>query len=108
MAGSVARLPNGSRGNGDGVPPFEVYRMAVDEYRFQAQYNWSRTQYLLGLNVAVLAAATAVAATPGKGAVLVFAFGVVASILSALDVRTQHDYYRAARVGADIILARQV
>jgi hypothetical protein len=46
MAGTVARLPSNSQ-NGDGIPPADLYRIAVEEYRFQAKYNWSRTQYLL-------------------------------------------------------------
>ena len=95
MAASVARLPGNPPG--DGIPPVELYKIAVDEYRFQAQYNWSRTQYLLGFNAAVLVAATAVAAQPGRGAALVFLFGSVVACLSIVVVRTQHDYYRAAR-----------
>jgi hypothetical protein len=74
-----------------------VYKIAVEEYRFQAQFNWSRTQYLLAFNVAILAAATAVASQPGRSAALVFALGAVAALLSAAVVRVQHGYYRAAR-----------
>ncbi len=95
MPGSVARLPQPP--NGDGIPPAELYRIAVEEYRFQAQYNWSRTQYLLGFNVAVLAAALALVERSGRGAALVFLVGLCAAILSAAVVRQQHDYYRAAR-----------
>lgn len=73
----------------------EVYRVAVEEYRFQATFNWSRTQYLLAFNAAILAAAVAVAG--GRPAVLVFALGAVTSVLSAWAVHTQHGYYRAAR-----------
>lgn len=91
-------MPRRDPGDGQGgVPPADVYRVAVEEYRFQATYNWSRTQYLLALNVAVLAAGAAVASNPGKGAALVFLFGALASALSILVVRQQHDYYRAAR-----------
>ncbi|MEJ7741251.1 MAG: hypothetical protein WKF73_01150 [Nocardioidaceae bacterium] len=49
----------------------------MEEYRFQAQYNWSRTQYLLGFNVAILVAGTVVAARPGRGAALVFLLGAI-------------------------------
>jgi hypothetical protein len=97
VAGSVARLPSGEPGNGDGVPPADVYKIAVEEYRFQAQYNWSRTQYLLAFNVGILAAATAVALQPGASAALVFGLGAIASLLSMSVVRVQHGYYRAAR-----------
>ncbi len=96
MAGSVARLPQEPT-NGGEVPPGDLYKMAVEEYRFQAQYNWSRTQYLLAFNAAILTAAAAVASRPGRSAALVFILGSVAAGLSTLVVRTQHDYYRAAR-----------
>lgn len=75
----------------------DVYRASIEEYRFQAQFNWSRTQYLLAFNAAILASATAVAATPGRGAALVFLAGVVTAFLSGFVVKTQHGYYRAAR-----------
>ena len=95
MSASVARLPD--RGDNGGLPPSDLYKTAIDEYRFQAQFNWSRTQYLLALNSAILAAATAVASRPGQGAALVFALGAVTAIMSGFIMRTQSDYYRAAR-----------
>ncbi|MEJ5945471.1 hypothetical protein WDZ17_09225 [Pseudokineococcus basanitobsidens] len=73
----------------------DLYRVAVEEYRFQAQFNWSRTQYLLAFNAAILAAAVAVSG--GRPAALVFGLGAVAAVLSASAVHTQHGYYRAAR-----------
>jgi hypothetical protein len=96
MPGSVARLsqpPN----DGGGISPADLYKIAVDEYRFQAQYNWSRTQYLLGFNAAVLAAALALVERSGRSSALVFLVGLCAAVLSAAVVRQQHDYYRAAR-----------
>jgi hypothetical protein len=96
MAGSVARLPQEPT-NGDGLPPAELYKLALDEYRFQAQFNWSRTQYLLAFNAAILTAASAVASRPGRSAALVFVLGAAAALLSLVAVRTQHGYYRAAR-----------
>jgi hypothetical protein len=69
----------------------------VEEYRFQAQFNWSRTQYMLVFNTAILAAASAIASRPGHSAALVFLLGVIACLLSFFVMRTQHGYYRAAR-----------
>lgn len=97
MGSPVARFPRGAGDDGDGVPPVEVYKAAIDEYRFQAQFNWTRTQYMIVFNAGILVAATAVASRSGHGAVLVFAFGVVTCALAVLVMRTQHDYYRAAR-----------
>lgn len=97
MTGSVSRIPNGTSDSGEPVPPADMYKVAVEEYRFQAQYNWSRTQYMLVFNTGIVAAATAVASRPGRGASLVYVLGFVSACLSLLIVRTQHDYYRAAR-----------
>jgi hypothetical protein len=96
MAAAVTPWPVDPSG-GEPLPPADAYKIAVDEYRFQAQFNWSRTQYLLGLNVVVLVAGTGVASRPGVGAALVFAFGALAAALSASVVHTQHGYYRATR-----------
>ena len=72
-------------------------KQAVDEYRFQVQFNWSRTQYLLALNVAILVAGTAVAAQGGASAGLVFGLGIPIAALTGMAVRTMHGYYRNAR-----------
>lgn len=96
MARSMARWPE-EPADGGGVPPADIYKVAVDEYRFQAQHNWSRTQYLLALNAGILTAGAAVASQGGRGAAPVFLLGVAAAALTGLAVGTQHDYYRAAR-----------
>ena len=80
-----------------GIPPTDTYRIAIDEYRFQAQFNWSRTQYLLAFNAAILAAASGLYVPAGVISLLVFALGGVAALSSLRVVTTQHGYYRAAR-----------
>jgi hypothetical protein len=75
----------------------ELYRLAVEEYRFQAEYNWRRTQYLLAFNVAVAALGIALEPRSSVGAVTIFALGLVAALLTVLVVRVMHGYYRHAR-----------
>lgn len=75
----------------------DLYKTAVDEYRFQARYNWSRTQYLLAFNAGILAVAVGLASQPGRLAALTFGLGLVAAVLSMSVVNVQHGYYRAAR-----------
>lgn len=79
------------------LPPIDLYRLAIEEYRFQAQFNWTRTQYLLGFNVAILAAGTAVSGSFGGFALPVFILGAIAAVVTLLVMRQQADYYRAAR-----------
>jgi len=94
---------------GDGGRDLDLYRLAVEEYRFQAEFNWRRTQYLLALNVAVAALGVALAGMSGAAAAPIFGLGVAACALCALVTRQQHDYYRAARdrmrrIEADLVL----
>lgn len=83
--------------SGDGIPPADRLKIAIEEYRFQAEFNWSRSQYLLAFSAAVLAAGSAVAAQGGRSATLIFGLGAVAALMSCAVIRVQHGYYRAAR-----------
>ncbi len=96
--GGSATGGSGKRSHGTGnIPPADLYRTAIEEYRFQAQYNWSRTQYLLAFNAAVLAVATGLFVPAGVISALVFALGGFASWTTLKVIGTQHEYYRAAR-----------
>ena len=75
----------------------ELYKAAVDEYRFQVTFNWSRTQYLLAFNVIILGAAVGLAPRSDVLAVPVFLLGALAASMSYVAGHTQHQYYRAAR-----------
>jgi hypothetical protein len=95
--GGVLRTFRTDGDSDDPLPPIDLYRLAVEEYRFQAEFNWKRTQYLLAFNAAILAAGTAVSGRFGEFAIPVFALGMVACLLAILVQRQQHSYYRAAR-----------
>ena len=82
---------------GEDPPAGELYRVAVEEYRFQARFNWSRVQYLLAFNAGILAAGVALASQSGGLAAVVFGLGIVACVLTVLVHRVQHSYYRKAR-----------
>ena len=82
--------------------PHEVdnYRLLVEEYRFQVQLNWSRTQYLLLASVTLLAAAVGLDGTLGTdslGRVALFLLPAVVALLGVFLVGRQHEYYRSAR-----------
>ncbi|HWC39639.1 MAG TPA: hypothetical protein VG476_13970 [Acidimicrobiales bacterium] len=97
MSGQVQHFVGPEPDDGDPIPPADLWRNAVEEYRFQAGYNWSRTQYLFVFNAGILTAAVVTAHTSGTAAIAVFALGIVAAIVTIGVVRTQHGYYRAAR-----------
>lgn len=79
----------------------DLYRLAVEEYRFQVNLNWERTQYLLALNVGVLGLGIGLLSVHMHAALVltacVFALGAGAAALSMMALRTQHSYYRATR-----------
>lgn len=72
----------------------------MDEYRFQVNLNWSRSQYYFVLNVAVLAAGLALlsaATAPDGVAMAVFFGGAVSCVLAILASKTQKTYYENTR-----------
>jgi hypothetical protein len=77
----------------------DLYRIAVDEYRFQVKLNWDRTAYLITLNSGLIAVATGLLKV-GSAAVLdifvagVFLVGAVVSAVSIKNILTGHRYYR--------------
>ncbi|HEY5879526.1 MAG TPA: hypothetical protein VIU11_11480 [Nakamurella sp.] len=76
----------------------DLYRESLAEYRFQAQFNWSRAQYWLVFNAGILTAGVALlAGTHSRLVVIVFVIGVVCCLLSARAVQVAHLYYRASR-----------
>lgn len=96
---SAQSVPPWARDDGshDDGSRLELYRLAVEEYRFQVEHNWKRTQYLLAFNVAITALGVALEPKSQGGAVVVFLLGAAASVLGFAVTRVQHDYYRAAR-----------
>lgn len=85
---------------GDREERLDLYRIAVEEYRFQVQLNWDRAKYLLGFNVAVISVgAGLVQLGPSVTPLLagVFLVGALAAILSVIAVALQHSYYQRIR-----------
>jgi hypothetical protein len=77
----------------------EVYKIAVEEYRFQVRLNADRSRDFIVLNSAIIAAAITLLgqARMSLRAGMVFLIGFAVAVLSALGTHTQHGYYRDAR-----------
>lgn len=76
------------------------YARAVEEYRFQVELNWRRSEYFFVLNIGVLIAASTMLSSGGvpRGLVAVlFGVGALLAFLSFLANDVQHGYYRSAR-----------
>lgn len=79
----------------------ELYRIALEEYRFQVNLNWNRTQYYLALNIGLIGIATGILElAEGSVSLLtggLYLAGLVCCSLSYAAVRVQQGYYQAAR-----------
>src|SRR2546422_11317465 len=89
---------------------FELYKLAIDEYRFQVELNWKRSQYYFVLNAAIIALGANFLRGDKKDdwivAAWVFGGGLLIVGLSLLATFTQHEYYRAARDGKTMLETR--
>lgn len=79
----------------------ELYKLALEDYRFQVQLNWGRSQYFLVLNLTVTSIATGIMRLPGGefgilGAVIYF-LGALFCAFSIVALQTQRKYYISAR-----------
>lgn len=76
----------------------ELYKIAVEEYRFQVTLNAARSRDYLVLNSAVIAAGvTLLGQKANLLAGAVFLAGACVATLAGLVTHTQHNYYREAR-----------
>jgi hypothetical protein len=78
---------------------FELYKIALDEYRFQVKLNWDRTTFHLSLNSGLIAISTGLlkigSASPVTLAVAgVFFMGMCVSAIGVVTVLKGHEYYR--------------
>lgn len=100
-------MPNPvSKPTGEQTSPEEarlehLHSIAVDEYRFQVNLNWKRTQYFFALSAALLAVAANTLRIDGDEASLaslpIFVLGLLVALLAMLVEKTQKRYYQQAR-----------
>lgn len=100
---------------GEATPPepvwlWDQYVVAVEEYRFQVDLNWRRSQYSFALCAAVLAASFALlnsaARVPDLLIALAFGASAAISLLAMASMRTQAAYYRSARTTKTVLEER--
>ncbi len=79
----------------------ELYKLALEDYRFQVQLNWGRSQYFLVLNLTVVGIATGILQfAVGEFGVLVAGIYMMGALFCAFSVaalRAQRKYYVSAR-----------
>jgi hypothetical protein len=89
----------------------DLYKIALDEYRFVVRLAWERTTYFLVLNSAILTVATGLLKLQNPPAVyffiaLLFLLGCGTSAIGAMSITRGHEYYRRAVVTKTLIEKR--
>ncbi len=80
---------------------FELYKLALDDYRFQVQLNQDRSPYFLVLNLTVIGIATGVVQL-GQGTIsilvtILYLAGFLFCLFSIFALAAQRKFYRSAR-----------
>jgi hypothetical protein len=86
----------------------ELYKIAIDEYRFEVKLNWDRTVFYLTLNSGLIAIATGLLKVEGRSFMNlvvagVFFIGLCISVIGIRSVRKGHDYYRRTIVKKTVL-----
>lgn len=84
-----------------------LYKVAVDEYRFQVNLNAQRSRDYFVLNSAIIASAVALLGQKANllaGAV--FLAGLLVAVLTGFGFHTQHNYYRETRATKRLLETR--
>jgi len=101
LSASIASTDTTSKGQDlDEARLWEHYGRVLDEYRFQVNLNWSRSQYYFVLNVALLAAGVGLVSTQRVAlpvAMAVFLVGTASAVFAMLASTTQKSYYANTR-----------
>ena len=89
----------------------DLYKIALEEYRFEVRLGWDRTTYFLVLNSAILTVATGLLKLNNPPAVylfiaLLYALGCGTSIIGSISIMRNHEYYRRTIVKKTVIESR--
>jgi hypothetical protein len=85
-----------------------VYKIAIEEYRFQVRLNWDRTAYHLTLNSGLIAIAVGLLKV-GSAPIInsfvggIFFIGLLAALVGIQNLRRGHEYYRRTVVQKTVL-----
>ncbi len=81
------------------LPLGDLYKVAVDEYRFNVQLGWDRAKFLVGLHTALFGAVVALLRTEAGHPVPIATLsliGCAAALVGVNIIDRSHRYYRRA------------
>jgi hypothetical protein len=87
----------------EGSPPtpplLDLYKIAIDEYRFEVKLGWDRTMYYLVFNSAIISVGTGLLKSDNPPVAYlfvggIFGLGLITSLIGYSAIRKGHAYYR--------------
>jgi hypothetical protein len=80
-------------------PLLDLYKIAIDEYRFEVKLGWDRTMYYLVFNTAIISVGTGLLKLESAPITIIFVaaiffVGFCTSLMAFGASRTGHEYYR--------------
>lgn len=86
----------------------DLYRIAIDEYRFEVKLGWDRAMYYMVFNTAIVSIATGLLKLDNPRVVYLFIAGIfllgcVTSLMGVKAVTRCHEYYRRTVVKKTLI-----
>ncbi len=80
---------------------FELYKVAIDEYRFNVELSWNRTRYYLVLSTGILGVGAGLFGSINDRntlflLIVLFGIGIVVARLGIASTHKGHEYYRRA------------
>ena len=87
----------------------ELYRIAVEEYRFNVDLTWDRIRFYVGLHMALVAVTSTLLRIESEARIPflpIAVVGAVASFLRIHTIRKGHEYYRRSIYKRTLIAER--
>lgn len=87
----------------------DLYKIAIEEYRFEVRLNWDRTTYYLAVNGGIASIAVGLLKLSHQPAILdlfvggIFLFGFFASLAGFRAIKKGHEYYRRTIIKKTLI-----
>lgn len=77
----------------------DLYKIAVEEYRFQVRFNWDRNKFYILLDSSLISLAVGLLKIPGKQSlellmVPLFIAGILIALIGLVTLTKGHEYYR--------------
>lgn len=77
---------------------FDLYKIAIEEYRFEVRLNWDRTRYYLALNAVIVgvgAGLLRLGTDLGASVFVAFVFtiGIISAWLGVQSIKRGHEYF---------------